>query len=323
MAESRVTTAPSHAPGRGQELERAGEPSPMEPTRDLRATLPDLLDVLLDKGVYLDLDLIVTVADVPLIGVSLRAAIAGIDTMLEHGMMRQWDEQTRARARSSLTRRVPLHADEDVVTRMAGGYRQDEPYAAWRPGTVYLTTRRLMVWRADPRELLWQAYLEEITGIELRSERSAGGEERSRVALTTAAGTTLLSAASPEGLASLLRQNVAATRAAIEGGPALQGAVWYLEDLAGGPVWRGGTGRLDRAEGLTWKGVRDARPAVRLRPGDIRSVELVRGRTPVGDEMLDVGGGTRPVRLATGDTARWAASLRDVAGAATGGGRST
>ncbi|GHH80357.1 gas vesicle protein [Promicromonospora soli] len=324
MAESRVTTAPSHGQERGQELVHDRDrSSAMEPTRDLRATLPDLLDVLLDKGVYLDLDLIVTVADIPLIGVSLRAAIAGIDTMLEHGMMQQWDEQTRAWARTSLARRVPLHADEDVVTRMAGGHRQDEPYDAWRLGTVYLTTRRLMVWRAEPRELLWQAYLEEITGVELRSERSAGGEERSRLAVTTPAGTTLVSAASPEGLASLLRQNVAATSKAIEsgsGGPALQGAVWYLEDLAGGSAWRGGTGTLDWVEGLTWKGVRDARPAVRLRPGDIRSVELVRGRTPVGDEMLVVRGGTRPVRLATRDTALWAASLRDVAGAATGGG---
>jgi hypothetical protein len=325
MTESRVTTAPSsNRQERGQELEPARErSSAMEPTRDLRATLPDLLDVLLDKGVYLDLDLIVTVADIPLIGVSLRAAIAGIDTMLEHGMMQQWDEQTRAWARTSLARRVPLHADEDVVTRMPGGHRQDEPGDAWRPGTVYLTTRRLMVWRAEPRELLWQAYLEEITGVELRSERSAGGEERSRLAVTTPEGTTLVSAASPEGLASLLRQNVAATSTAIEsgsGGPAVQGAVWYLEDLAGSSAWRGGTGTLDRAEGLTWKGVRDARPAVRLRPGDIRSVERVPRRTPVGDEMLVVRGGTRPVRLATRDTARWAASLRDVAGAATGGG---
>lgn len=60
---------------------------PLEPTRDQHATLGALVDVLLDKGVYLDLDLIITVAEVPLIGVNLRATIAGMQTMLDYGMM--------------------------------------------------------------------------------------------------------------------------------------------------------------------------------------------------------------------------------------------
>ncbi len=317
MAESTAATAPARAPGRS---------SAMEPTRDLRATLPDLLDVLLDKGVYLDLDLIVTVADIPLIGVNLRAAIAGIETMLEHGMMRRWDEQTREWVRRSLARRVPLEADEDVVARTAGGHRQEEPYVTWRPGTVYLTSRRLMVWRAEPRELLWQVSLDQVTDVALRSERSVGGEDRDRLAVTTSAGTTLISVSAPARFESLVREQVAAlgqaqrTEGGSKAGPLLQARLWYLEDLASGSVWRGGTGVLDRTEGLTWKGVRDARPAVRLRPHDIRSVERVQGRTPVGREMLDVGGGAGSVRLATEDTGRWAAALRDVAGLSTGGG---
>ncbi|WP_418607965.1 gas vesicle protein [Georgenia sp. SUBG003] len=136
----------------------------MEPTRDLGATLPDLLEVLLNKGVYLDLDLIITVADIPLIGVNLRATIAGIETMLEYGMMRSWDEQTREWVRRSVSRHVPLAEDEEIVMRMAGGHRQDEPHGTWRPGTVYLTSRRLIVWRADPREVLWQVRLEDVAG---------------------------------------------------------------------------------------------------------------------------------------------------------------
>ncbi|KHK96643.1 gas vesicle protein GvpM [Microbacterium mangrovi] len=70
----------------------------MSPTRDQRATLGALVDVLLDKGVYLDLDLIITVADIPLIGVNLRATIAGMETLLEYGLMREWDERIRAEA---------------------------------------------------------------------------------------------------------------------------------------------------------------------------------------------------------------------------------
>jgi len=54
----------------------------MQPTRDSQATLVDLLDRALDKGVILDADLIVHVAGIPLLGVSLSAALAGVVTML-------------------------------------------------------------------------------------------------------------------------------------------------------------------------------------------------------------------------------------------------
>jgi len=56
----------------------------MEPTRDLHATLTDLLDRVLDKGVIINADVIITVSGIPLIAVNLRAAIAGMETMLEY-----------------------------------------------------------------------------------------------------------------------------------------------------------------------------------------------------------------------------------------------
>lgn len=59
----------------------------MEPTRTGRATLVDLLDRVLEKGLVLDADLIISLAGVPLIAVSLRTAIAGVDTMRKYGMM--------------------------------------------------------------------------------------------------------------------------------------------------------------------------------------------------------------------------------------------
>lgn len=59
----------------------------MEPTRSGRATLVDLLDRVLEKGLVLDADLIISLAGVPLIAVSLRAAIAGVETMARHGLM--------------------------------------------------------------------------------------------------------------------------------------------------------------------------------------------------------------------------------------------
>jgi hypothetical protein len=68
----------------------------MEPTRNSYATLVDLLDRVLDKGLVIYADLIISVSGVPLIGVSLRATLAGMETMLEYGMMKEWDEHTRA-----------------------------------------------------------------------------------------------------------------------------------------------------------------------------------------------------------------------------------
>jgi len=75
----------------------------MEPIRDSRATLVDLLDRVLDKGLVLYADVIVSVAGVPLIGINLRAALAGMETMLRYGMMQDWDEGVRAWERDHRT----------------------------------------------------------------------------------------------------------------------------------------------------------------------------------------------------------------------------
>jgi hypothetical protein len=59
----------------------------MEPTRQGRATLVDLLDRVLDKGLLIHADVIISLAGVPLIAVNLRAAVASVETMLEYGLM--------------------------------------------------------------------------------------------------------------------------------------------------------------------------------------------------------------------------------------------
>jgi hypothetical protein len=68
----------------------------MKPTRDTHATLVDLLDRILDKGLIIDADLIIQVAGIPLIGVKLKAAIAGMETMLKFGIWEDWDAAQRA-----------------------------------------------------------------------------------------------------------------------------------------------------------------------------------------------------------------------------------
>jgi len=62
----------------------------MRPTRSEDAAV-DLVDVLLREGVVVEADVIVTVADVALVGVRLRAAVAGMTTMVEHGYFEDWE----------------------------------------------------------------------------------------------------------------------------------------------------------------------------------------------------------------------------------------
>ncbi len=86
----------------------------MNPTRESHATLVDLLERVLDKGLIVDADLIITLAGVPLIGVKLRAAIAGMETMLKYGIWEDWDNAQRALAGVGTTGRINHRSAESV-----------------------------------------------------------------------------------------------------------------------------------------------------------------------------------------------------------------
>lgn len=47
----------------------------------------ELIDRTLNKGVIVNADLVITVADVPLLAANLRLALASVETMLKYGMM--------------------------------------------------------------------------------------------------------------------------------------------------------------------------------------------------------------------------------------------
>lgn len=69
----------------------------MDATARPRATLVDLLDRVLDRGLVINADIIISLAGVPLIGINLRAALAGMETMTRYGLMTEWDQSIRAR----------------------------------------------------------------------------------------------------------------------------------------------------------------------------------------------------------------------------------
>ncbi|MGB9902872.1 gas vesicle protein [Methanothrix sp.] len=139
----------------------------MEPERCTNAGLVDLLDRILTKGVVLNADIIISVAGVPLLGLNLRAALAGMDTMLRYGIWNDWDAAQRAWAAEqqrlkALSTNFLLNGEE-IRLRTFGTYWYSHGiYQAWRPGDVYVTNRRIAVIRKEPPELLFAAYYEDI-----------------------------------------------------------------------------------------------------------------------------------------------------------------
>ncbi|HEY4536336.1 MAG TPA: gas vesicle protein [Enteractinococcus sp.] len=287
----------------------------MEPTRNPEVSLSDLITVLLDKGTYLNVDLIISVADIPLIGVNLRATIAGMETMLEYGMMRDWDEKTRAWVRQSVARHFPLADGEEVIAKMAGGYFHEGWAKTWRPGSVFVTNQRLVVFRREPKEILWETQLAHIKALRLSEQQTIGSEIRTRLLVDTADGiTAMLSASAPERIRELIAQQLPHLKGSQQieppaaSKPVTQHA-WYLEQRADGTLWRGGTLTLDD-ERMLWRAPTDARHAVNLPWKELHGVDLIEMRAPSGEgRSLHISTAQGDVSFGIAQPERWALVL--------------
>lgn len=69
----------------------------MKPTRDRPHAVVDLVDTLLRDGAVVDADIVVSAGGVPLVGIRLQAAIAGMATMTDYGLLVEWDRDLRER----------------------------------------------------------------------------------------------------------------------------------------------------------------------------------------------------------------------------------
>jgi hypothetical protein len=136
----------------------------MEPRRSGHATLVDLLDRILDKGIVIHADLMISVAGIPLIGVNLRAAVAGMETMLKYGMMTQWDEKTRAQMSGEYAmQQLRRFQDETVIVKALGAvWYASGIYSAWRYGHIYITEQRLLICQSTEGSPLFETGLDQI-----------------------------------------------------------------------------------------------------------------------------------------------------------------
>jgi len=143
----------------------------LEPTRN--SALVDLIDRVLVKGVILHADLVISVSGVPLIGVNLKAAIAGMTTMLDYGMMEAWDEKIRRYALENSEEEAPLDENEKIVLKtFASNYYSDTSFpGVWRSGYLYLTNKRLFLFRKKPAKILFEVALDKIKGLAIERKK--------------------------------------------------------------------------------------------------------------------------------------------------------
>ncbi|MFC4541570.1 gas vesicle protein GvpM [Halosolutus amylolyticus] len=100
----------------------------MRPRRD-DETFVDVIDVLLRDGIVVRADVIVSVAEIPLVGIKLTAMLAGMETMNEYGVFEEWDARQRRRA---ISRGQYEGGDsgeqvaDDVYDRLTVGHRDGD-----------------------------------------------------------------------------------------------------------------------------------------------------------------------------------------------------
>jgi hypothetical protein len=189
--------------------ERAG----LQPERDTRGALSRLVEVLLDKGVYLDLDLIVSVAEVPLIAVDIRAAIAGVETMIEYGLLGPGEG-----ASAAVGGRPASSSVDEVVLRTVARYREPRSTGSvWREGTLTFDRSGVVRWqgRGDRRASLRMSRSEAGAG---RLRPSAGPDGLDVLELRSPSGAVELAGTEAGRWLALLGEVVGHPGRGVEGG---------------------------------------------------------------------------------------------------------
>jgi hypothetical protein len=305
----------------------------MEPQRQSRATMTDLIERVIDKGVVVKLDLIVGVAGIPLIGISLHAAIAAIETMLQYGMMEAWDSRTRAiENHEAEWRQLALRPGEQVQVELYGSYHETQGiWHVWRPGRLLLTDQRLLLIRPLPQEILFAVEVSAIAGVgRVPRESVAGGRgdvtclalgDGTMAALCTAEADVLETCLTDRlhGLGRTIKELSTADLGSLGLGAAAAGQLWHRWLPGDGRAqWKSGWAVLT-ADELTWRA--DVGPGVLLRVPLTQIGKLAVERRELGNlgarDVLVVShgaGGRQAEALFTGENVSdWPTAIRRVA----------
>jgi hypothetical protein len=140
--------------------------------------LVDLLDRVLDKGIVLNADIIIHIAGIPLLGVNLKACLAGMETMLKYGIWKDWDEAQRVVVAEEYRRKkeILLVPGEEVLLKMfASWWLNSGIHHNWKPGYLYVTNKRICLFRKEPAsEVLFETPYEGLRGVTTRKTNIGG-----------------------------------------------------------------------------------------------------------------------------------------------------
>ncbi len=254
-------------------------------------TLGDLLDRLLDKGMWLGADVIIGVAGIPLVGLNLRLLAAGMSTMLQYGLMTDWDAAIRAWERDD--RRSKKQAvDLNEPVRWSGiGTIQigDIGEGCVRTGKIVLTDTRMMLVDERSEQALECPY-QGIEAVRFTSAPVSGAPETARLQIDRSGmDSWWVYVATPASLAGYLDQ---ATGIPVirEDGVRFSDTwfrVQFQQMTANRGVWKDGRIRI-RGHVLEWLPAAATRAAVRLPFVDIARTELVLGNPTNRQALLTV-----------------------------------
>jgi hypothetical protein len=269
-------------------------------------------------------------AGIPLIGISLHAAIAAVETMLQYGMLEGWDSQTRSvENHEAEWRQLALRPGEQVHVELYGSYYETQGiWRLWRPGRLLLTDQRLLLIRPLPQEILFAAEVSAIAGLGRIRRENAAGDRRDVTCLALEDGTLaalytgeadVLEARLKGRLGRTVAELSAADMGSLGLGAAAEGQLWHHwrtgDDQA---QWKSGWAVLT-ADELTWRA--DVGPGLVLRVPLAQIGNLAVERRELGNlgarDVLVVSheaGGWPAQALFTGENVSdWPAAIRRVA----------
>lgn len=104
----------------------------LRPQRDQQGTLMQVVETLLDKGLVLNADIMVSVAGVELLGIRIRAALASFETAARYGLEFPAGTDTRTRAWREATEVKETCPSCGKTSPVAELLERSCPWCGWR-----------------------------------------------------------------------------------------------------------------------------------------------------------------------------------------------
>lgn len=126
--------------------------TPLKPERSREGTLVHVVETLLDKGLVLNADIMVSVAGVELLGIRIRAALASFETAARYGLEfpAGTDTTTLAWRRATEVKETcPRCGKQSPVAELL---EQSCPWCGWKSARVLEAEERAAIGPGDAAE---------------------------------------------------------------------------------------------------------------------------------------------------------------------------